>query len=223
MKNAEASVEEPISWEVAENYLRCWIQREDPTTPNWKVGEILRWRKDLFDMAGSQTQKIEYISVYKKRAEETFEQRFSQWLDGTLEVNDLSQSDLARRIGSPPSVVSKWVNGMQRPRPEQCQKIAAALGESFLDVMEAAGHVPHDFTLEGDGFRKDSRDEILDLIWRIPESLLVPFVPMFRQLADPAVAADALSRLDRSLASVKQFGIYPHEVVEEEKHLRHDS
>jgi transcriptional regulator with XRE-family HTH domain len=215
-----ATVDDSVTWETAEMYLRRWIHREQPSTPDWQIAEILRWRKDLFDMTRSEKDRVEYIKSYKRRALETYEERFSRWLSETLEAHELTQSDLARRIGSPPSVVSKWVNGQQRPRPEQCQKIGAALNESHLEVMEEAGHLPHDFTFEGDGFRKNVRDEILDMVFRIPEPLLVPFAPMFRRLAEPAIANEALEELETSLSSLAQFANNQRSVEgEEEKSL----
>jgi transcriptional regulator with XRE-family HTH domain len=58
-----------------------------------------------------------------------------------LERRDMSISDLARAIGSQPSLVSRWMQG-QRPNTESVALIADAPGLDVLHLLELAGHIP---------------------------------------------------------------------------------
>jgi transcriptional regulator with XRE-family HTH domain len=51
----------------------------------------------------------------------------------------LNQSELARVLGVYPNYVQRWINGY-KPRPEQCARIAEALGISANQVMQMAGY-----------------------------------------------------------------------------------
>jgi transcriptional regulator with XRE-family HTH domain len=58
-----------------------------------------------------------------------------------LARRELSISDLARTIGSQPSLVSRWMQG-QRPNTESLALIAEALGLDVLRLLRLAGHIP---------------------------------------------------------------------------------
>ena len=55
--------------------------------------------------------------------------------------NGWNQSDLARRIGKEPSVISRWLAG-KRPSSDSCDLIADAIGVSVDTVLTMAGHRP---------------------------------------------------------------------------------
>lgn len=65
-------------------------------------------------------------------------------------------SDLARKIGSQPSLVSRWMQG-QRPNTESLALVAEALALDVRKLLVLAGHMPAD---EDDG--KDG--ELIPLI-----------------------------------------------------------
>lgn len=52
-------------------------------------------------------------------------------------------SDLARRMGIVPSLVSRWVSGGRIPSPDSCDLLADALGIDIDRVLVAAGHRPN--------------------------------------------------------------------------------
>jgi transcriptional regulator with XRE-family HTH domain len=58
-----------------------------------------------------------------------------------LARRDQTISDLARKIGSQPSLVSRWMQG-QRPNTESLALIADALGLDVLHLLNLAGHIP---------------------------------------------------------------------------------
>jgi transcriptional regulator with XRE-family HTH domain len=69
-----------------------------------------------------------------------------------LAKRDRSISDLAREIGSQPSLVSRWMQG-QRPNTESLALIADALGLDVLHLLKLAGHIP-----PGVGVGEEERD-----------------------------------------------------------------
>jgi transcriptional regulator with XRE-family HTH domain len=70
-----------------------------------------------------------------------------------LERRDWTISDLARKIGSQPSLVSRWMQG-QRPNTESIALIAHHLDLDVLHLLALAGHIPP-------GVVKPVRDERL--------------------------------------------------------------
>jgi transcriptional regulator with XRE-family HTH domain len=64
-------------------------------------------------------------------------------------------SDLARKIGSQPSLVSRWMQG-QRPNTESLALIAEALGLDVLRLLRLAGHIPAGAMGDQDGERPSS-------------------------------------------------------------------
>ncbi|MDP9354733.1 MAG: helix-turn-helix domain-containing protein [Chloroflexota bacterium] len=136
------------------------------------------------------------LDTIKREVEQSNEEFFSAWLRSYLEEEDMSQSELAREIGAYPSLVSKWVNGVQRPRPEQCRLIAEALSLPLDEVLAYAGHRPADLGTQG-----EIRREIVAILDQIPEPLLVPLVPMLRALVTPSVQESTVRRMKEWLAA----------------------
>ena len=66
-----------------------------------------------------------------------------------LARRDWTISDLARKIGSQPSLVSRWMQG-QRPNTESLALIAEALGLDVLRLLRLAGHIPPGVTADQD-------------------------------------------------------------------------
>lgn len=52
-----------------------------------------------------------------------------------------NQSELAQKVGKPPSMISRWLAG-QRPSSDSCDLIADALGVSVDDVLTLAKRRP---------------------------------------------------------------------------------
>lgn len=78
----------------------------------------------------------------------------------------LSMRELARRSGVSQPYISQIENGKKGiPAPEMLFKLAPHLGESYMELMDAAGYVSinEDFTDEGMDFLKDI-DKGVDMI-----------------------------------------------------------
>lgn len=115
---------------------------------------------------------------------------FGDWLRTELDKRGWTLAEFARRLGTWNSLISKWLNNVQRPRPAQCHQIAAALGIDPDLVLDAAGHRPTDIDAPG-----IVRHECRVLISRIPEDVLLTAIPLLRALADPAVQEETRRRL----------------------------
>ncbi len=68
---------------------------------------------------------------------------FGTWLKRQLMRQEgMNQSDLARKVGTSPGLVSDWLRDVRIPSPESCDKIADALGLDIDEVLVRAGHRP---------------------------------------------------------------------------------
>jgi len=63
----------------------------------------------------------------------------AEFLRNEMQRKHLSQSEMARRLDVYPNYVQRWIKG-DKPRPEQCAKIADGLGLTANQVMQMAGH-----------------------------------------------------------------------------------
>lgn len=88
---------------------------------------------------------------------------FGRWLAERLRGREWTNSDLARRMGTSPSVVSRWVRGERVPDPESCDKIADVLGVDVDLVLTLAGHRPAIEPLAPD----DERRELMGYVKRL--------------------------------------------------------
>ena len=76
---------------------------------------------------------------------------FRRWLEERLAEKGWTRSDLARATGyvagqKPqrgfwPAQVSAWLNGVRVPEPEQCRRLADALGVDPRTVLRLNGHL----------------------------------------------------------------------------------
>lgn len=67
---------------------------------------------------------------------------FGVWLAGQLQRAEMKQVDLHRRSGLSTGAISEWLRGIRIPDPENCDRIADALGIPVDVVLSAAGHRP---------------------------------------------------------------------------------
>lgn len=74
----------------------------------------------------------------------TGSQQFADWLQGELDRRRFSQSELGRRTGIQPSVISRWLRLEWGPDATSCLKVANALGVDVDFVLEIAGHQRRD-------------------------------------------------------------------------------
>lgn len=88
------------------------------------------------------------------------EERFPIWLARQLDRKRWTQTELALRIGTNSSVVSRWVRGERVPDPKSIDKIADVLGFKPDYVMMIAGHLPHVEGMKGD----DPREELVAIV-----------------------------------------------------------
>jgi hypothetical protein len=115
---------------------------------------------------------------------------FGGWLTVQLKRKGWSRHTFTVAAGVPGGIVYRWCDNINRPTPKNCTRIAETLGIDIDAVLAAAGYRPPNAF--ADGFVHAT---LVDLITRIPESLLVPFVPMFRTLADPATQDESMLQL----------------------------
>lgn len=85
------------------------------------------------------------MSTEKERAE-----HFGKWLRAVLNSRQMSQSELARRMGKDKGVIGNWVRGERLPSPESCDLIADVLVIPLDEVLAHAGHRPPDIELDPD-------------------------------------------------------------------------
>ncbi|MGW3266569.1 helix-turn-helix domain-containing protein [Streptomyces sp. NPDC001056] len=67
---------------------------------------------------------------------------FGPWLRRQLERADMSQSDLAVKLGKTRAAVSAWVNGRAEPRDDAKRRIAEILGTDLASVVTRNVDVP---------------------------------------------------------------------------------
>lgn len=65
---------------------------------------------------------------------------FGAWLARQLVRREMTQSDLATKLGTRPSTVGNWIHGRRVPGVESCWSIADALDLTPATVMRMAGH-----------------------------------------------------------------------------------
>lgn len=89
---------------------------------------------------------------------------FGAWLESQLLARDMSQAELARRLGAANGTISSWVNNRRVPVPQSCRKIASVLHVPYDTVLEAAGHRP----VRDQEWPEDVR-EVAEMMLRLPE------------------------------------------------------
>lgn len=72
---------------------------------------------------------------------------FSAWLRRQLQRREWTESDLARRMSTTPSVVNRWARGERVPSPQSCESLADVLLIDVNEVLERAGHKPREIEL----------------------------------------------------------------------------
>lgn len=68
--------------------------------------------------------------------ENEFNQVFAKNLNRLLSNHQMSQIDLANKLGVSPASVSHWCNGVKSPRMPKIDKICALFGVNRSDLME---------------------------------------------------------------------------------------
>ena len=92
---------------------------------------------------------------------------FPLWLQERLTARDWSISDLADAMGMQTSLISRWMQGTQKPTAKSAAKIADALQISVDEVLTAAGLRP---SLKTDADpRRAELHRRLDLVELTPE------------------------------------------------------
>jgi hypothetical protein len=115
---------------------------------------------------------------------------FGSWLTVQLKRKGWNRHAFTVAAGFTEGLVYHWCANTNRPSPTNCTRIAETLGIDLDAVLAAAGYRPHDAFATG-----VVHATLVNLITRIPEPLLVPFVPMFRALADPATQDESMVQL----------------------------
>ena len=90
----------------------------------------------------------------------------------------LTQKELAQKIGVPYQTVQFWEHGKRNPKFENIQKIAAALGVSWLDLMPKEALNAN--TIED--FAKDNGELAQELVQQLPKET----ARLMQQLHDAA-------------------------------------
>ena len=63
--------------------------------------------------------------------------RFSEWLRSEIAKRGMVPADLAREIGKPAGMVSKWCNGQDLPKPDSAVLIGEAMRIDLQQVFDA--------------------------------------------------------------------------------------
>ena len=188
----------------AESLLRRLIRKDVSWASDWQIEEVVQGTlSGWFDRDVNESAMERQLAQLRQDLEAAAPfPDFGNWLREQLEQRRWSQSDLARKIESHPSLVSKWIRGLQRPQPLQCRRLSSALRVDYEEVLSAAGHYwPINYeNLVNDTIAENSmRNELLNLISDIPEPLLIPLVPMLRAMAQPDTAASTLVEMNQAL------------------------
>lgn len=88
---------------------------------------------------------------------------FAPWLRDQMRRREWNQTDLARRLDTHSSVISRWVRGERLPDTASCDRIADVFGLPVDDVLTLAGHRPATEPIKPD----DPRTEFISLVKRI--------------------------------------------------------
>jgi hypothetical protein len=115
---------------------------------------------------------------------------FGSWLTVQLKRKGWNRHAFTLAAGFTEGLVYRWCDNTNRPSPKNCPRIAETLGIDLDAVLAAAGYRPPDASATG-----VVRATLVGLITSIPEPILVPFVPMFRTLADPATQDESRVQL----------------------------
>jgi hypothetical protein len=119
---------------------------------------------------------------------------FGGWLTVQLKRKGWKRHAFTLAAGVPGGIVYRWFDNTNRPTHKNCTRIAETLGIDVDAVLAAAGYCPPDAFAEG-----VIHATLVGLITRIPEPLLVPFVPMFRTLAEPANRDEMMTQIKTRL------------------------
>lgn len=103
---------------------------------------------------------------------------FSAWLREQMRRRDWNQTELARRLGTHSSVVSRWVRGERVPDPESVDRLADVFGLRVDDVLAIAGHRPHVEPLPPD----DPRRELVAIVERLDRRKVDTAIRLMRAL-----------------------------------------
>jgi hypothetical protein len=115
---------------------------------------------------------------------------FGGWLTVQLKRKGWNRHAFTVAAGFTDGLVYHWCANTNRPSPANCPRIAETLGIDLDAVLAAAGYRPADAFATG-----VMHATLVNLITNIPEPLLVPFVPMFRALAQPATQDESMTQL----------------------------
>jgi transcriptional regulator with XRE-family HTH domain len=174
-------------WSDAEALYWRIYKRDNPGAAEWQIAEAIDWERLHFERR-LPNEREKLVQELRDSLQPSDGKGFGQWLSDALKQQRWSQSELARTMKAHPSLISKWVNGVQRPRTAQCALIAEALEIHFEEVLQAAGHLPSggDHSVLDWIVESEIRDRILQLVGDIPEPLLMPLVPMLEGLVAEA-------------------------------------
>src|SRR5215211_1120923 len=115
--NQDADVNADARRDEAAGQLQTLVREKLPFFSDWQVEEAVR---RYLDRNGDPASVDRILTQLRNELESAPLIDFGTWLRGQLEQRGWNQSDLARRIESYPSLVSKWIRDLQRPQPRQC-------------------------------------------------------------------------------------------------------
>lgn len=83
----------------------------------------------------------------KARIANRTKRMFSEWLQSTLRLRDLTQSAFADMIGVSPSAVTDWVKERAEPRNDKIEAIAEVLGVSPNEIRLRLGRMDEELPI----------------------------------------------------------------------------
>ena len=109
---------------------------------------------------------------------------FAQWLVAELERKDMSQTELAEKVGCSKQAISDWIAGRAGPSPRSISQIARVLGTDSVEVYRALGRVkPRSSKLEAEA------QEAADLVGLLPAPYRQIALGVLKQFYEEVVLA----------------------------------
>lgn len=70
---------------------------------------------------------------------------FRDFIRRQIEERNTTALRFAKEVGVSHPTVYRWTSGQDLPRPKACLALASVTGESIVDVLKMAGHIPADY------------------------------------------------------------------------------
>lgn len=90
------------------------------------------------------------MSIDLNSVREDFNKIFSNNLKHYLKVNNMTQVELANKLGVGTTTVSSWVNALKSPRMDKLDKMCEIFGVKRSDLMDSHNHNEEKYYIDKD-------------------------------------------------------------------------